>query len=101
MKIIPLAAVPSQTFSAVLGGQNCQLAIYQKSTGLFIDVRMNGAGVALAVLALDRNRTVRLDDGTFIGDLVFYDTQGVDDPDYTGLGARFKLAYIEPSDDLY
>jgi hypothetical protein len=101
MKIIPLGAVPSQTMSVVLGGQNCQLALYQKSTGVFMDVRMSGAGVALAVLVRDRNRIVRLDDGTFIGDLLMYDTQGVSDPDYNGFGTRYKLAYIEPSDELY
>jgi hypothetical protein len=101
MKIIPLVAEPSQTLSIVLGGQNCQLAIYQKSTGVFVDVRINNAPIVLAALALDRNRIVRLDAGQFIGDLSFYDTQSVDDPDYTGFGSRFKLAYLEPQDELY
>ena len=33
----------------------------------------------------------------FIGDLLFVDTQGVSDPDYTGLGTRYFLIYV-PTD---
>jgi hypothetical protein len=34
----------------------------------------------------------------FIGDLIFIDTQGTSDPNYTGLGSRFLLAYLSPTD---
>ena len=33
----------------------------------------------------------------FVGDLLFVDTQGVSDPDYTGLGTRYFLIYV-PTD---
>ncbi|MCP1257899.1 phage baseplate plug family protein [Acetobacter lambici] len=32
---------------------------------------------------------------TLPGDLAFADTQGTQDPDYTGLGSRFVLVYAE------
>jgi hypothetical protein len=101
MKIIPLAAVPSQSMNVVLGGQNCSLNVYQKIQGIYVDVYLSGAAVATTVLALDRNRIVRKDDGTFIGDLAFFDTQGVTDPVYNEFGTRYKLAYLEPQDELY
>ena len=34
----------------------------------------------------------------FIGDFAIVDLQGQDDPDYTGLGNRFVLVYLEPSE---
>lgn len=34
----------------------------------------------------------------FIGDLAFRDTQGGEDPSYTGLGTRWQLMYLSPSD---
>ncbi len=33
----------------------------------------------------------------FTGDLTFMDTEGGDDPYYTGLGSRWLLVYIETS----
>jgi hypothetical protein len=31
----------------------------------------------------------------FAGDLAFVDTAGSDDPQYTGLGSRWQLLYVE------
>lgn len=98
MRRIPLRPIPAQTCSVVLGGQNCQLAVYQKSTGLFVDVQVNHQPIAMAVLCRDRVRLVRESYTAFVGDLSFVDTQGRDDPGYAGLGSRFQLMYIETSD---
>jgi len=98
MQSIPLTAVPSQTFNAVLGGQNCTLNIYTLSTGLFMDVLISGIAVISGVLCLNRVRIVRDAYLGFIGDLAFTDTQGANDPDYTGLGTRYVLLYLEASD---
>lgn len=98
MKIIPIVAKPSQTLSVVIGNQPCKLNIYQKSTGLFIDVLVNDALIIAGVIALNANKIVRSAYLGFVGDLTFLDTQGASDPDYTGLGDRFILAYIEASE---
>ena len=95
MKVIPLLAVPSQTLSVLLGEQNCQINVYQKSTGLFLDLAVYNNVIVRAVRCLDRLRMVRTAYQGFVGDLAFADTQGYEDPAYTGLGARFLLLYLE------
>lgn len=105
MQIIPLESVPSQQFSIGLNGQNCLLSVYQKSTGLYFDVSLNGAPIALAVRCLNCARL--LADRQYaglIGDFMFVDTTAQteplagEDPVYTGLGAQFDLWYLEASD---
>ncbi|TAM15973.1 MAG: hypothetical protein EPN65_16800 [Pandoraea sp.] len=98
MQVIPLAAVPSQVLSVLLAGQNCQIKVYQKTTGLYLDFSMNDAPVKSGILCLDRVLLIRHAYLGFVGDLAFFDTQGVSDPAYTGLGARWQLVYLEASD---
>ena len=98
MKIIPLQAVPSQSLSVLLSGQNCQINVYQKSTGLFIDLFLNNVPMVRTVICRDRVRLVREVYHGFVGDLSFVDTQGLADPVSTGLGAKFVLVYLEAVD---
>lgn len=98
MLIVPVSAKPAQTFNSVLGGQNCKINLYQKSTGLFADLYVNGNPLVTGLICRDRVRWVRHEYLGFIGDLALCDTQGVADPDYTGLGARFVLIYLEAGD---
>lgn len=92
---IPTQAVPSQQVLVVLGGQNCQISIYQKGNRVFVDLISNGTTMCIAARA---HNAVPLDacnayDG-FQGNLYFLDTQGVDDPQYTGMGSRWQLVYL-------
>lgn len=98
MMTVPLSATPSQSLSVVLAGQNCKINVYQKSTGLFADLYVDNAAVITGVICRDRVPLVRAAYLGFAGDLVFCDTQGVSDPTYDGLGARFLLSYLEASD---
>jgi hypothetical protein len=98
MQVIPLRAIPSQIVSISLAGQPCRIAVYQKSTGLFCDLYANDALIIGGVICLNANLIVRDAYLGFIGDLSFFDTQGEDDPDYTGLGSRWLLSYVELSD---
>lgn len=98
MNAIPINAVPAQTLSVTLAGQSCTIAIYQKSTGLFLDLSLAKVPLVTCVLCHDRVRLVREPYLGFIGDLAFRDTQGKDDPVYTGLGTRFQLMYLAPGD---
>jgi len=95
MQTIPLQAVPSQTVTATLGGQATRINVYTKTTGLYADVLVNDARVIGGVVCQNGNFIIRDAYLGFIGDLVFYDMQQDDDPDYTGLGTRFMLHYIE------
>lgn len=98
MMTIPLQGVPSQSLSVVLGGQSCQINVYQRATGLFLDLFVNNAPIILAALCLDRVRLVRTTYQGFVGDLAFADSLGTSDPSYEGLDGRFQLLYLEASD---
>ena len=98
MQIVPLNANPNQTLTVGLLNQACQINVYQKSGGLFMDVYVNNALIIAGVLCENLNRIVRSLYLGFVGDFVFYDTQGTSDPDYTGLGSRFQLVYLSPHD---
>lgn len=100
MQIIPLKPLPSQTVSVGLANQNCTLNVYQKSTGLFMDVYVNGALIIGGVICENLNRIVRSAYLGFVGDFSFVDTQGSEDPVYTGIETRFFLMYIEQSELL-
>lgn len=99
MKIIPLVATPSQTLTAILSGQNCKINVYEKTTGVYLDLYINNTTpIITCVLCLDRVRVVRETYQGFIGDLAFVDTQGTSDPTNSGFGTRFLLTYLEASD---
>lgn len=96
---VPLAAVPAQTLNTVLASQNCQISVYTKTTGIYLDLTVNGVAITTCVRCVVGARLL-LDRAYlgFIGDLEFVDTQGQDDPSYTGLGSRWLLIYLEASD---
>lgn len=97
-QVIPLQAVPSQTLAAVLGGQSCSIALYQKSTGLYMDLAVAGVVLFTGVPCLQDSLVVRGAYLGFVGNLTVLDTQGDSDPDYAGLGSRWVLFYLSPSD---
>lgn len=94
MQNIPISAMPSQSLQTTLGGQNCKINIYTLSTGLFLDLFVNNSPILTGIICRDRLKLIRLAYLGFIGDLSFVDTQGTDDPVYTGLGSRFLLMYL-------
>lgn len=65
---------------------------------MFVDLYVSNAPIILGAIAQNLNRIVRSLYLGFIGDFWFADTQGTSDPDYTGLGSRFLLQYLEASD---
>lgn len=95
MQSIPLVATPSQRLTVTLGQQNCGLALYQKRSGLFLDLYVSGSLLVSAALCRDRVYLIREAYPGFAGDLAFTDSQGTDDPHHTGLGARWLLYYVE------
>lgn len=98
MQIIPLQAVPSQKISVTLANQVCQLNVYQKSTGLFMDVYVNNVLIIGGVICQNLNKIVRSIYLGFIGDFTFIDNEGLSDPEYTNLGDRYSLAYLSPEE---
>lgn len=98
MQIIPLQAVPSQSVKAQLGNQSCRIVIRQTLYGLFADLYVAEVLLVAGVPCLDRNRLVRSAYLGFVGDIMFMDTMGTEDPTADGLGARFQLCYLDASE---
>lgn len=116
MQIVPLAPVPSQQFSAVLGGQAVNFALYLLGAGaaaaLYLDLFANGGPIftareARAYGALPNTVAPFMLAGRhylgFQGDLLFLDTQAGPnvptlDPVPSGLGARWQLMYFSQAD---
>lgn len=99
MKVIPLDPVASQTLRTIVNNQSCTINLTQKDNGdTFFDLYVSGVAIITGMLVRDRVLLVRQAYLGFIGDFAFQDNEGASDPDYTGLGTRWTLMYLEPSD---
>jgi hypothetical protein len=98
VQVIPLQALPSQDVEVQLGNQICQINVYQKLRSVYLDLYVNDALIIGGVICQNLNRIVRDLYLGFVGDLCFIDNQGDTDPVYTGLGSRYNLLYLTPSD---
>ena len=94
MQTVPLQPVPSQVSKVVLGGQNCQILVYQKPQGVFVDINADDVEIIVGTIARDIAPLVSREYTGFVGNLLFIDTQGNSDPSYTGFGSRFSLVYL-------
>ena len=85
--------------TVMLATQLTKLKVYTLIDGnMYIDVLVNDVPIVVGVLCENNNRIVRDTYLDFIGDLIFSDTQGLDDPVYSGLGSRYQLIYLETTD---
>lgn len=94
MQSVPLQPVPSQSTKVVLGGKNCQILVYQKPQGVFVDINADGSDIVTGVIARDAVPLVCRGYAGFAGNLLFIDSQGSADPSYEGLGDRWALVYL-------
>lgn len=90
---VPLISTPAQEMSIRLAQQSCRLRVYQKRTGLYVDLLVNDVPVATGILCRDRVWLIRNPASGFVGDFAFIDTQDASDPFYTGLSDRFRLIW--------
>lgn len=95
MQTITIQPVPSQTLKVVLADQNVSIKLYQKQDyGVFIDVVLNGSYVASGQIVRDITPLIPSSYLGFVGNLMFIDTEGNSDPDYSGMGDRWQLLYL-------
>ena len=94
MQTVPLQPVPSQSTKVVLGGQNCQILVYQKPQGCFVDINADGVDISVGIIARDAVPLISREYAGFSGNLLFIDSQGSADPSYEGFGDRFALVYL-------
>lgn len=91
---IPVQAVPNQTLTVTLADQNLRFNVGQKTTGLFMDVLNNSVQLAGGVQCRNGADIIQNAYQGFTGNLQWVDTQGHEDPNYTGLGTRWILTYL-------
>lgn len=108
MQTIPISAVPVQNIPVVIGGQNCQIYLYQNYRGLFFDLNSNGVDIVNGIICQNANPLVCIRYLGFQGNFFFIDTQGTDDPppavagdadSASGLGSRWQLVYITEAEN--
>ena len=93
IQTIPIIAVAAQKFTIQLNGQSCAISLSQKSNGLYFEMTVNNNPCVNSVICLNLVGLIREAYYGFSGQLAFFDTQGTDDPYYTGLGSRYQLIY--------
>jgi hypothetical protein len=98
MQQIVLQSVPSQQTQVVLDGQSCSISVYVKNQCMFLDLAVNGTQIAYAVQCKNLVSLVPTSYLGFSGRMIFFDTQGTNDPVYTGLGTRWVLLYLDSAD---
>lgn len=98
MLTIPIEPAPSQVLKVVLNDQNCTIALYQKTTGVYCDLMIDDRVVWLGAVCQNNNPIFNYAYFGFLGQLAFTDTQGANDPVYTGFGDRFQLVYLSPEE---
>lgn len=94
-QVVPLSPVAFQALEVPLSGHVLGVRLQQRSTGLYLSLSLDGVGLIAGLLCQDRTWLVRKSYFGLPGDLVFVDTQGTDDPQWSGLGTRFVLLYEE------
>lgn len=91
--IVPLSAIPSQQFQIVLDGQDCDITVYTRNTGLYLDLEVGGQAVQKGAIINEGVSIIQAPNSLFVGSLVIHDLWGEDVPDYTRLGDRWVLVY--------
>lgn len=95
---IPLLSVPGQSMQILLNNQNCELSFTQRLTRIFSDLTVDGEVIWKGLLCHDRSPMKHFRTQNFVGNMVFIDGEGTEDPLYTGLGSRYRLYYY--TDDV-
>ena len=98
MLTISLSAEKEQTVTVTLNNQSCVIRLVQRDSGLYMDLSVDDNPIIQGIPCWYGNKMVRYSYLSFIGDFIFLDKQGESDPEYSGLGDRYLLLYLEESD---
>ena len=93
MKVVPVSAVPSQTFQVILDNQDCDIDLFTRGDHLFMSLYVDGEPVQCSALCLNMVSIIQMPNNSFFGTLAFVDTLGESNPEYSELGSRYLLTY--------
>lgn len=95
MLIVPISAIPAQSFQCVLNNQNCTITIKKRGEYCYFSLICNGETVTENTVCLAGNNLVPYNNPYFVGSLFFIDTNGYYDiPKYELFNTRYKLCYV-------
>jgi hypothetical protein len=66
---------------------------------VFVDISVEDVDVVVSVIARDAVPLMCREYVGFVGNILFIDTQGSDDPSYEGMGSRFTLNYLTAAEN--
>ena len=92
---IPIQVVPDQEFVIDLDGQECEIHLYQRYRYVYMDLTVDGNVLFQGKICRNNVDLVDSNYFDFKGQLKFVDTQGEEDPYYTGFGERWFLTYVQ------
>jgi hypothetical protein len=96
MLIVPLAAIPNQSFNIFLDNNEWDFTIYTVGNVMAADVVLNGAIILLGQRLTPVTPVIPyryLENGNFL-----FITENFDYPDYTMFGASQNLFYVSPTE---
>lgn len=100
MKVIPLSAIPAETFQVVLDDQQCRIKLCQRGRRMYLDLDVDDEAVCRGAICQNRASVVPFPTLSFSGSLHFWDTLGDEPPRYDLLGSRFLLLYVADGEEL-
>lgn len=94
VQTISLQRIAAQQVEVSLNKQPCIIRVCQRDDDIYVDLYVNGEAIVLGALARDRVGLTRHSHLPFKGELLFVDTHGTDDPQYTGFVDRWQLLHL-------
>lgn len=95
ISLIPIEQIPNQTLWIDLNNQSCEIHIYERYGYTFMDITVDDEVVIQGQLCLNNTDIIQYNHLKFNGQLKFVDTQGNNDPYYTGFNERYALVYVQ------
>lgn len=93
--LIPIQQLPNQTFFITLGEQECEIHIYLRYRYMYLDLKVDDKIIIQGQICLNNTDIIQYKHLNFNGNLRFIDTQGIEDPYYTGFNERWYLVYVQ------
>lgn len=97
---ITLTQKAKQALNCVLGDQNCTIYIYYNNGKTYIDISVDGKTIEQGTICQYEGIYPAYTKSNFKGYLYFIDEKGASDPKYTEFETRYKLYYVESSEDI-
>jgi restriction endonuclease S subunit len=93
MLIIPIQPIPNQNIRLTVNGQACEINLRQQNTGIYFSLVSDGTSICNSVLC--QNAAPLNSQFSFNGVFVLFDVESNEKPDYSRLGTKWVLYYLE------